>query len=530
VIIIDLKIRIAFAIGPGMPKFCIKLRYPLKISIIWYIFEEHNVSLAAVLVDTKFSDQEMLQSYFDITLSKIKKLTDEIYILSLQDAFRYNKGIKVLSAKTSKEFLTFLKDNLKGKSILIINAFSPLLDLESTKKMLDEHKRYVFDYTFPENLPAGLFPEILESDAAGFILKTIPEELPLFKNSVKEIFEKDISSYDCNIYISPCRLINYRINFVPDNFNDYLIIEDIVARNGQNLSHLELETLINENPEIIRKRPTYFEIELNSERENFNFFISNRLDRHDEMKIDDFRKIIGQISAFSCNPAVSLGLFSEPLLHSAIGEVISEIKNYPQIQFLIESRCLFTDTAPVEDLLKLSNVTVIFDISAAKIETFSLFKRAINPLLPFIGLPATEEKIKNLDNKEKVYIQFTRTTENENELLQFYEKWRDFPERIIIKKPDTFGGILDQSRVIDLSPIKRFSCLHLKHDMVIHSNGNVPLCRQDYNAQFLMGNAFTDGIENCWKNMKEVYQRHWKGNFSEPAICNKCDEWWIFNL
>ncbi len=488
------------------------------------------MSLAAILVDNKFSDREKLQVFFDITLSKIKHLTDEIYILSGNPPIKYGDNIKVLSYKTSKDFLTFLKDRLKGKSVIIMNAFSPLLDLESTRKMLEEHKRFAFDYTFPENLPAGLFPEILESDVAGFILKTIPENLPLFRNSVKEIFEKDISSYDCNIYISPCRLINYRVNFVPDNYNNYLILDDIVSRGSNNLSHLELEALINNNPGIIRKRPTYFEIELNSERENSDFFISGKLDGRPEINIVDFTKIIGQISEFSYNPAVSLGLFGEPMLYSAIGDVITEIGKYPQIQFLIESRCLFNNTDPVKALLKLPNVRVIFDVSSSKNDTFALYKKPLNTLIPFEGLAAMEEKIKIMENREKIYIQFTRTTENENELLQFYERWREFSERIIIKKPDTFGGMLDKFRVVDLSPVRRFPCLHLKHDMVIHSDGNVPLCRQDYNARILMGNMLTDGIENCWNNMNSAYKEHWNENFSTPPLCEKCDEWWVFNL
>jgi spiro-SPASM protein len=486
------------------------------------------VNLAAVLFDNKFKDQEKLRSFFEITLSKIRNLCDEIYVLSENADFTPPEGIRVLSFKTSHEFLSFIKDGLSGKSVLILNAYSPLLDLESTGKMLEEHERFAFDYTFPENLPAGLFPEILDSGAAGFILRTIPENLPMFKNSVKEVFEKDISSYDCNIYISPCRLINYRINFVPDNYNDYLILKDLTDRKAYDLNHLELEAMIIKNPGIIRKRPTYFEIELNSEREKSNIFISERLDRNSELKINDFRKILSGISEFSYNPAVSLGLYGEPLLYSAMGEIIGEIKKHPIIQFLIESRCLFPDKGLLPDLLNLPNVRIIFDISFTDQESFAANKAPLNKVIPFIGLASVEEIIKSLPNREKIYIQFTRASENENELLRFYEKWRDFSERIIIKKPDTFGGLLDSSRVVDLSPVKRFPCLHLKHDMVIHSDGKVPLCRQDYNAQILMGNALTDGIENCWNNMNKIYQNHWKDEYG--LLCDKCDEWWVFNL
>jgi hypothetical protein len=43
-----------------------------------------------------------------------------------------------------------------------------------------------------------------------------------------------------------------------------------------------------------------------------------------------------------------------------------------------------------------------------------------------------------------------------------------------------------------------------------------------------MGNALTDGIENCWNNMNKIYQNHWKDEYG--LLCDKCDEWWVFNL
>ncbi len=488
------------------------------------------MNLAAILIDKKFAVQEKLQYYFELTYNKIKKITGEIYFLSEKPDIHINNSIEIISFNQAKDFLSFLNNNLSNKSIILLNAYSPLLDLESTQKMIEEHKAFAFDYTFPENLPLGLLPEIIESDAAGFINHTIPEKQGMFNENIKELFERDVSSYDCNIFISPSRLINYRINFIPDNYNDYLIIGDIISNQGNELSHLKLEELIKKNPELIRKRPTYYEIELNTERESGSFYISDRLERKSEMNFDYFKKTIEQISKFSYNPVVSIGLFGEPFLYSLIKDVIKELKKIPNVQFIFESRCLFSNIEAIQDALVLPNVKIVFDISSSKPETFAKYKKSLNSLIPFEGLSVMEEKIKQLNNKEKIYIQFTRTTDNENELMRFYEKWRDFSDRIIIKKPDTFGGILDSCQVVDLSPVKRFPCLHLKHDMVILSDGKIPLCRQDYNAKYSAGNILTDGIETCWNKMNDFYQNQWKEIYNKPPLCEKCDEWWVFNL
>ncbi len=485
--------------------------------------------VAAILFDREnIHEKESISQFLEITYSKIKILTEEIYFFSEKEISI--QGIKNIYFKSVNDFLDFMTDCLKDKSIMILNAYSPLLDVESTKKMLAEHQEYVFDFTYPENIPLGLLPEIIEGNVAGFIKDTIPEGTGMFINSIKELFERDISSYDCNIFISECKIIKYRVNFIPDNFNDFLILKDIIERNAKNYNITQLEEMIGSNPSIIRKRPTYFEIELNTERESGEFFIGDKLSRNINMKIEDFENIVNQVSSFSKNPVVNIGLFGEPFLYPEIERIIDIIANYKQIQFLFESRCCFMRTEMIEKAIVLPNVKIIFDISFAGNDNFSKYKKPLNPIIPIEDLESIEDKIKSLPDKEKIYIQFTRSTLNENEIMKFYEKWRDFSDRIIIKKLDTFGGLLEKYRVVDLSPIKRFACLHLKHDMIVFANGDVPLCRQDYNGLLFSNNLLKDGIEKCWENLLEPYCRHWKGDFESPLLCRNCDEWWVFNF
>lgn len=488
------------------------------------------MAVAAILVNQSNVDHpEKLKEFLDITVSKVKQLTDEIYFLNPGNNAS-PAGIQPLALETSYAFLDYLSQKLTGKCILILNAYSPLLDIESAKDMLSQHQKHSFDYTYPENLPAGLLPEIFESGIADFIKNTIPEKMSLFKNSIKEIFENDISSYDCNIYISESRIIKYRLSFLPDSENNFLVLEDIIQNYGRDFTIPELEKLIAVHPEVIRKRPTYIEIELNTEREIGKFFPSALLKRSGEMKIEDFQSVLDQIARFAQKPVVSLGLFGEPFIHPKISEIIQTVKKYPQMEFLMESRSIANNFSQIEKALESPNVRVIFDLSFSDTEKYSANKKPINSLLPFEGLIPTEEKIKKLNNKERIYIQFTRSTENENDLLKFYEHWKDYSDRIIIKKPDTFGGALNQNRVVDLSPVERFACLHLKHDLVVHFDGNVPLCREDLNGDHLAGNILSDGIEACWKNLASTYQAQWSGDYQNPALCKGCDEWWVFNF
>lgn len=489
------------------------------------------MSVSAILFDrAKAGTPDSLDKFLSITLNKVRKFTDDIYLFTADKT--PPAGVQAVHFERSREFLQFLSEKFPKKTVMLLNAYSPLFDAESTREMIDEHQEHVFDYTFPENIPDGLMPELIEGDIAEFIKYTVPENVGMFTRSIREIFERDISSYDCNIFISDTTLNKFRVNFVPDNLNDFLVTEDIAFHHSTEYTLNRLEEKISQSPELIRKRPTYYEIELNAVREDCPFYLAGRLDniRGGEMKFEDLKSVLKQISALSGNPVVSFGLFGEPFLYSHISDLVDELKLYPKMQFLFESRCLFGSTAPIEKALALPNVRVLFDISFSLPDSFNKYKKPLDGVVPFEGYLAVEKKINALPEREKIYIQFTRSTVNEIELFRFYETWKDFSDRIVIKKPDTFGGLLDEYRVVDLSPVKRFPCLHLKHDVVVLSNGDVPICRQDFSGKFVAGNAIRDGIEKCWGSLAGEYHAQWSNNFSNPPLCKGCDEWWVFNF
>ncbi|MGC8764663.1 MAG: spiro-SPASM protein [Brevinematia bacterium] len=486
--------------------------------------------VVSVLIDNNdFLKPEEKEFFLDLTLNKIRSLTDEVYYTGREEP-NSELSLKKLDFSTSYEFLDFLRKDLKDTNVIILNAFSPLFDLSQTEEMLSQHEKYVFDYSYTENLPEGLLPEIISTSFIEYFIQYIPENLPLFKKTFRELIEREISSYDCNIFITESEISKYRIDFVPSNPNNLYVIKNIIENYKENLSIQQIERIISENPAIIRYRPTYYEIELTTEREKGRMFASSLLKREGFMKLDHFKNILNEIKKFSFNPVVSLGLFGEPFLHPEIDRIIEIISAYPEISFLFESRGIFLNTNSIKEALKLKNASIIFDISFEDVEKFKAYKTPLNPVLPEKSFITLENEIKSLPEREKIYIQFTRNIYNEEDLIKFYERWKDFKERIIIKKLDTFGGNLSNLRVVDLSPVKRFFCYHLKNDMVIYYNGDVPICREDINGENLMGNIFKDGIEKCWNEMKKFYLSHFKNEFLPECLCKNCDDWWIFNF
>jgi spiro-SPASM protein len=485
------------------------------------------MEICAILTDSQnIPENYSLNEFLNITVSKIREFTDDIYIHSNKEF----DGLKRIHFDKATEFFAFLENDLQDKTVLILNAYSPLLDITALKAMLDEHINQRFDFTYPEYIPKGLLPEIIQSGIAEFIKPSLPKDFPMFASSVKAVFEADISSYDTNVYISQSRLIKYRCDFIPDSLNNYLATKAIIDKHGHNHTIESLEEIISSNPLLIRHRPTYCEIEITTERESGECFIGSRFTREGEIDTADFDGIISQIAEFAYKPVVMLGILGEPFLHTKFDKILETVSKHPQIRFIMESRGISPDFSKAQTALSLPNVEIIFDISSNSQSTFEKLKKPLNPIIPFEGLDALENKIRALSPSDRVYIQFTRTTLNENEIMKFHQKWKDYNPRIIIKKPDTFSGMLDKYRVIDLSPIKRFACLHLKHDLSIRTDGTVSLCREDFDMKFSAGNIISDGIETIWTKLGETYLEHCKNEYKEPSICKGCDEWWVFNF
>lgn len=479
--------------------------------------------LKAILISSSSVPKDFdLTEFAKITVEKLRGFCDEIFSLNSDI-----EGTSRIDFSESKSLFSFISDS-DADQLLFLNAFSPMLDLKNLSKMIDEHIDLTFDYTYAENLPEGLLPEIISPEAAGFIARTLPGGLPIIQNSLKEAFESSLSSYDTNIFILPSELLFWRVNFTPRSLGDALVLSKLTEKLGSEASSEEIEAWIRKNPHVIRSVPSFYEIQLTTFRESGEIFASDAIEKEGEMDYEKLSNLLSKICSFSHSPSVLFGLFGEPFLHSKINEILDLIKNYPQMNFYFESRGFLTNFEPVKTALSLPNVRVIFDVSFMNEEDYKKFKKPSDEMIPFESLAIQTEKIKALP-AEKVFIQLTRAKQNEEILMKFYETWRNYGERILIRALDVVSEDQKNFRVVDLAPLKRSFSLHLKHDFYIRFDGEVQIHRSDVAAQHSLGNAFLS-LSEPWEKMNAFYLQEWSSDFTEPQFLYDYPDWWVFNF
>ncbi len=467
---------------------------------------------------------EKARQWFEYTLKRLEGFADEMFFVGQKPDMAL--PIESLSFATGEEFLTWAEGFPLHTQLVIVPAYAPLLQRSLLEEALAKHSRYLFDYTYAE-LPYGLMGEILDNGIVPFIKKALPQGMPLFRRSLKEWLGQDLSSYDCNIVFTDIRLLEYRLSFVPENHYQASVLEAMRQDTASFESLQEIQSWIASHPAVLRQVPTYIEIELTTIHEADGPF-ADALPRNGEMLDKDLSSLLRELDDFAPDAVISFGLYGEVFAYTYWDTLVREVQKRPERRFLFESRGIFLPQKRLEEVLALPNVEVIVDISTTSPQLFEKWKKPASSLFPFEGLSGLEF-LHNLPSKERLYLQITRTHENDKELMRFYEVWKDFSPRIIIKKPDSFGGKQVGKRVVDLSPIKRTPCIALQRNMVIFVDGNVPLCRQDKDGDYLAGNVFRDGIMTCWENLSKAYEKQFDGGISTP-LCVSCDDWWIFSF
>ena len=441
-------------------------------------------------------------------------------------------------------------EQYKADYALFSWADCPFLSSKLTDQLINTHEEYKAEYTFADGYPYGLTPEVIDKGAARIIAELAGNnekytaELSCRRDAVFSVMSGDINSFEIETILSPKDYRLYRFEFEASskaglmlckNVFDAAKAKKITATSG--LDPVEFSDLASKTCGALKTLPHYYNIQISpsyNTKSLYNpydkLFAGKKLPgkKLPQMKLDQFRKLVKKISDFSETAVVSLSCFGEALLNPDFLSMAKEVLSYPGLSLLVEGDGLLITEEIANPLSEYSNrVYWIIQLDAANSQMYE----KINGLgADEFSRAVASVSLLHKYFKGNVYPQFTRMKENEEQLEAFYRFWKEKENpsggQLIIQKYDSLAGLLPEQKPADLSPLERNECWHIRRDMVILSDGSVPVCRA--RADENLGNAFTEELPEIWAKLDKEVEAHIARNYCKK--CGGCDEYYTFNF
>jgi spiro-SPASM protein len=407
-------------------------------------------------------------------------------------------------------------------------ADCPFMDVEISRRMRANHTRYWADYSFADGYPYGLAPEIMSAQTVARLRALAGEGAGApDRETLFTLVKKDINSFDIETEISPSDMRMLRVSLCADTERNFLLLRRVVQEGGRDAS--SVCAALQGTPLILRTLPAFFPVQIVERCPHacsycpYPVFGGNVLEKSGLMPLESFTLLAKKIAAFCGDAVIDVSLWGEPSLHPRIFDFVAAVLQEPGLDLVIETSGVGWEPGIFSRIrssfAKAPTWIVSLDASnegtyqALRGSGFAEASRAAEELLRIFPAHA--------------WVQAVRMKENEEDLEVFYKKWKALTENVIIQKYDSFGGMLPDRKVADLSPVKRFPCWHLKRDMAVLLDGTVPLCREDVRVQTPLGNALSEDLGTVWERAQKIYTAHVSGAY--PGICAGCDEYYTYN-
>lgn len=496
-----------------------------------------NVAIINLTGKSKYSEfvffegESVIERIYSFT-EKLPGLEKKIILLEKDEELN-SSYIKVIKEKWSEEdlFSLFLEYSQGFDNLFYFWGDYPLLDFSLTEKMFKNHIKYYAGYTFADGYPLGLSPEILRSSDINALYQLARgSSKKVSRNTIFNVLQKDINAFDIETEISPVDLRMYRISLSCDNKRNSEQLKNLID-NGIIDSETLLEK-ISDSVHLLRTRPAYYQIQISDCCPQFCSYCPFASEavvptQKKSMSVSVYDNLMDSITALSDDAHIALSAWGEPSMHDDFLSIVESTIKRKALTLIIETSGIGWDDDTLREIHQLS---IKYDNPVQWIVSLDALDKELYRQLRGEGYDEAYERAHFLLDLfgDNCWVQAVRMKENEVNLEDFFRFWKTKTENIIIQKYDWFCGVYEQKKITDLSPLKRDPCWHIKRDMFIKMNGDVPLCREDMTCQLKLGNIFEDDLESIWAKGRQIYLDHIMGNL--PELCRDCDEYYTFNF
>lgn len=223
-----------------------------------------------------------------------------------------------------------------------------------------------------------------------------------------------------------------------------------------------------------------------------------------------------------------LGGHGDPLQHSRFGDVLRSARR--------AGVCGISVVSPLVDLSE-ANLEALFENRVDVLE-IQIDATSRESYVRLHGVDAFERVLANVDRIESerrrrlcpqplLVPSLTRCAATLPELESFFDGWIRRTGWALIRGYSTFADRLPADELIGCGPLIRGGCRRLNTRLMLHADGAVPRCGQDFEGAFPVGYWTTTRLGEIWAGARltSLRQQHEGGHFTELPLCRNCDEW-----
>lgn len=502
--------------------------------------------------------------------------------LSLAWANSLSETVVTLKAESVTELLEKIQAACEEKAAdYVIYSYNdlPFLNKALTEELMQTHEKYCAEYTFADGYPYGFSPELIDKGTIGILYelsKTVQEsegKKPVCRESIFNLIKTDINSFEVETVLAPEDFRLFRFAFHCGKKENFIACErlfeavknKLAGENGRSaisaigdIPVLELSKIAAKNPGILKTVPGFYNIQIADNcrgtclycpygtcYKEKNGITPEKADN--VMSFEDFSSLVDKIANFSGEAVIGLSAWGEPLKHPEVLKMIEKVLSYKGLSVFIETEGLAVEEKLCSNLAELVNkaeersngwqkVMIAVSLDAFTVQTYKKMHGISDDSKENANENCFEKAVESIKLLSQalpgaVYPQFVRTNDNEEELESFFRYWNEKSNpsggNQIIQKYDDFAGLLPECKPADLSPIERNVCWHLRRDMTILTNGDIPFCKE-YVLSGIIGNAFKEDLETIWKKTDSVLLEQMNNQYK--GKCRDCDEYYTYNF
>lgn len=277
---------------------------------------------------------------------------------------------------------------------------------------------------------------------------------------------------------------------------------------------------------IKRERRYSFGIEVTTFcNANCTFCPNSKMERvKNVMSVEMLAKIIERIKDEKIIPTrFNLTGTGEPLIDKTIFEKIEMLKtSFPETEVYFPTNLALANEVILNKLVdsKLDKVTISLNANNA-----ADYKRIMR--LDYDKTIANLENLIKLRDERKshlkIYITLAANPVNKPSIDEFLNRWEGRVDGVVVNWIHSWAGAVANGDAKN-KPVTRYPCRPLFEQIIIHSNGNIPLCLVDYEGKVVGGNVMTHKILEAFNapNISKIREMHKSGKINQIKMCSQC--------